>query len=302
MKWLIFATLAIWFYLLFSFLTVRRRRVRDRLVEYVFEGADLRKRPESAQPRVAIWHRILGSFTQSWIRRWPRKRLERIQTRLLRAHSSLTVGEWISLQLFTVIGGVVLGIVVFITSGHQPKALFICLAVIILAWIMPDFMLSRRITQRQNTLRKQLPSTLDLLTVSVEAGLGFDQAMSKVAEEAKGPMAEESKRILHEMQLGTPRLQALQRFAERTGVDVIELFVSAVVQADKLGIGLTKVLRIQAEDVRRKQREAAQEQAAKAPLKILFPLIMFIFPALFVVILGPAVLHIVQLFKHTGGL
>lgn len=302
MKWLIFATLAIWFYLLFSYLTVRRRRVQDRLTEYVFEGADPRKRREPDQPRVAAWRRMLGSFTQSWIRRWPSKRLERIQTRLSRAHSSLTVGEWISLQMFTVIGGVVLGVVIYLASGHQAKALFICLALIILAWIMPDFFLSRRITQRQNTLRKQLPSTLDLLTVSVEAGLGFDQAMSKVAEEAKGPMAEESKRILHEMQLGTPRLQALQRFAERTGVDVIELFVSAVVQADKLGIGLTKVLRIQAEDVRRKQREAAQEQAAKAPIKILFPLIMFIFPALFVVILGPAVLHIVQIFQHTGGL
>lgn len=302
MKWTIFLTLTIWFYLLTSLVFARRQRVRNRLNEYVLGTTEKVRRPVRERPKYAIWHRILGSVTKSWIRRWPSRRLEKIHTRLMRAHSSLTIGEWISLQLFTVLAGLVLGVAVFLAAGHQAKALLVTFALVLLGGLMPDFWLSRRITQRQNTLRRQLPSTLDLLTVSVEAGLGFDQALSKVAEESSGPMAEESKRILHEMRLGTPRLHALQRFAQRTGVDVIELFVSAIVQADKLGIGLTKVLRIQADDVRRKQREAAQEQAAKAPVKILFPLIMFIFPALFVVILGPAVLHIITLFKSTNGL
>lgn len=301
MKWLLVATFTIWFYLLFTAVTRRRRMVAQRLGEYVLGQPAAKKREQFQRSKVPIWHRMLGTVTKSWVRRWPRKRrLEKIQLRLLRAHSRFTVGEWVSLQLLSLFAGVALSILLLVTSGFQLKLLTIAVAFILLSWVLPDYGLSRQITARQTALRRQLPSTLDLLTVSVEAGLGFDQAMSKVAEESKGPMAEEAQRILHEMQLGTPRIQALQRLAERTGVDVIELFVSAVVQADKLGIGLTKVLRIQAEDVRRKQKEAAQEQAAKAPVKILFPLVLFIFPALFVIILGPAALSIVKMFSHTG--
>lgn len=271
--------------------------MNQRLHEFVFQPTS-KQTKVTPRAKTPLWHRMVGILTKNWVSRWPRKRLDKIQLRLMRAHSRFTIGEWIAVQTLAVIVGLVLTLVLVVASGLSPKALVLGGALFLLSWMGPEFLLSRKITKRQATLRTQLPSTLDLLTVSVEAGLGFDQAMSKVAEEMTGPMSQETQRILHEMQLGTPRLQALKRFGHRTGVDVIELFVSAVVQADKLGLGLARVLRIQAEEVRRKQRAAAQEKATKAPVKILFPLILFVFPALFVVILGPAALHIIQMFTH----
>lgn len=299
MKWLIFLTLSVWIYWLLSAITARRRRVSNRLLEYVIE---LPKKEKSKIQKVPLWHRFLGAMTRDWVSRWPRKRLEKIQLRLLRAGVpyGLTVGEWIGIQFISVGVGVVVGILFVSAEGLKLVSLTMLMAMILLGWMGPDFWLSRRITFRQVTLRRQLPSTLDLLTVSVEAGLGFDQAMSKVADETTGPMSEEVQRVLREMQLGNPRVQALQRFAYRTGVDVIELFVSAVVQADKLGIGLVRVLRIQAAEVRRKQRADAQERAMKAPIKIIFPLVLFVFPALFIIVLGPAGLHIMQAFTKKG--
>lgn len=296
MRWLIFFTLAIWFYLLAVVVTRRRRRVAGRLSDWVFEGAVKRRRVQPVV-RVPLWHRVFGALSTSWVQRWPRQRIDKIQLRLQRAHSRWSVGEWVSLQLGVLGTGVILAAALASAAHFSLKMMAAGAAIVLLSWILPDFFLSRRITQRQELLRRQLPGTLDLLTVSVEAGLGFDQAMSRVAEESKPPMSEETQRILHEMQLGTPRMQALQRFGDRTDVPEIQLFVSAVVQADKLGIGMAKVLRIQAEDVRRKQRDMAHEKAAKAPVKILFPLILFIFPAMFVVILGPAALNIIHMFQ-----
>jgi len=297
MKWLIFATCTVWIYWLLAALTARRRRVSNRLYEHVIK---LPKKEKIKVQKVPLWHRFLGYLTRDWVSRWPRKRLEKVQLRLLRAGvpRGLSVGEWIGIQFVSVGVGIVLGLLIVSAEGVKLLSLTMMLAMILLGWMGPDFWLSRRITARQDTLRRQLPSTLDLLTVSVEAGLGFDQAMSKVANETSAPMAEEVQRVLKEMQLGNPRLQALQRFAYRTGVDVIELFVAAVVQADKLGIGLVRVLRIQAAEVRRKQRADAQERAMKAPIKIIFPLVLFVFPALFIIVLGPAVLHIMQGLAH----
>lgn len=297
MKWLLFVTLGIWFYLLLSVITARRRRVTARLVEYIIQPPKVNKK---SKVKVSLVRRLLTLTSSDWASRWPQKRLEKVQARLLRAGvpNGFSVGEWISLHFVIVALCVLVGVLFVLSSGAQMSNAALLLALVLLGWMGPDFWLSRRITARQNTLRRQLPSTLDLLTVSVEAGLGFDQAMSKVGEEMTGPMAEEMQRVLREMQLGSPRMLALQRLASRTGVDVLELFVAAVVQADKLGIGLTRVLRIQAVEVRRKQRADAQERAMKAPIKILFPLVLFVFPALFVVILGPAVLHIMQSFMH----
>jgi len=296
MEWLIFVTLVLWFFLLLSLFQRRRRRVQLRLKDYVLPQKQKDRNPA---PR---WHRFLSSLANGWVTRWPRRRFEKLQLRLQRAHLRFSVGEWIGTQIIIACVGVIVAGLVVLLEGLTLDSGILAIAIVVLSWVTPDFWLSRRVTARQHRLRVQLPSTLDFLTVSVEAGLGFDQALAKVAEEMTGPIAEEIQRVLYEMQLGTPRTQALQRLAVRTGVDVIELFVSAVVQADKLGIGLTRVLKIQSEEVRRKQRSAAQEKAAKAPVKILFPLVIFVFPAMFVVILGPAVLHILQIFSSGLGL
>lgn len=153
-----------------------------------------------------------------------------------------------------------------------------------------------KIKNRQMEIQRTLPDVLDLLTVSVEAGLSFDGALVKLAEKMKGALVDELTRVLQEMRIGIPRKAALTAMAKRCDVEDLSLFVSAIVQADQLGVGIAKVLRIQSVEARDKRRMKIRELAMKAPIKMLFPLVFFIFPALFVVVLGPAVLSIIKTF------
>lgn len=153
-----------------------------------------------------------------------------------------------------------------------------------------------KIKNRQREIQRTLPDVLDLLTVSVEAGLSFDGALVKLAEKMKGALVDELTRVLQEMRIGIPRKAALTAMAKRCDVEDLSLFVSAIVQADQLGVGIAKVLRIQSVEARDKRRMKIRELAMKAPIKMLFPLVFFIFPALFVVVLGPAVLSIIKTF------
>ncbi len=161
---------------------------------------------------------------------------------------------------------------------------------------LPDLLVYNAGLRRQQELRRTLPDVLDMLTVSVEAGLGFDAAMAQVAANAAGPMVGESARVLQEMRLGSARADAMRAMAARTSVIELRTFASAVVQASELGIPVANVLREQAREMRVRRRQRAEELAQKVPVKILFPLIFLIFPALFVIILGPAVMRIIALF------
>jgi tight adherence protein C len=148
-------------------------------------------------------------------------------------------------------------------------------------------------------MRRSLADSLDLLTISVESGLAFDGAVQHVAENTTGPLSDEFKRTLREMQLGTSRADALRAMSERTQVKDLNYIVTALVQADKLGIPITQVLRVQAEEMRLKRTQAAEEAAAKLPVKILFPVMFCIMPAVFVVILGPAGITMVEFFTNS---
>lgn len=153
-------------------------------------------------------------------------------------------------------------------------------------------MLSRRATARQQEILLSLPYAIDILSISVEAGMGFDAAVGYTMRKLKGPLSEEFAKTLNEIRLGKPRLEALEDMGNRTGVDELKTFITAVVHASRLGGSITNTLRIQADSMRVRRRQRAQEQAMKAPVKIVFPLVLFIFPALFVVILGPAAMSI----------
>jgi tight adherence protein C len=155
-------------------------------------------------------------------------------------------------------------------------------------YILPQFVLSKRIQQRQETILLSLPYAIDILSISVEAGMGFDAGVGYTMRKIKGPLAEEFAKTLNEIRLGKPRLEALEDLGNRTGVDELKTFVTAVVHASRLGGSITNTLRIQADSMRVRRRQRAQEKAMKAPVKMVFPLVLFIFPALFVVILGPA--------------
>jgi tight adherence protein C len=155
-------------------------------------------------------------------------------------------------------------------------------------YVLPQFMLSRKAQFRQQEILLSLPYAIDILSISVEAGMGFDAGVGYTMRKIKGPLSEEFAKTLNEIRLGKPRLEALEDLGNRTGVDELKTFVTAVVHASRLGGSITNTLRIQADSMRVRRRQRAQEQAMKAPVKMVFPLVLFIFPALFVVILGPA--------------
>ena len=162
----------------------------------------------------------------------------------------------------------------------------------------PDLMIYNMGLKRQHELLLSLPDVLDTLVISVEAGLGFDAAMAQVAQHGKGPMAREMVRVLREMQIGAGRAQALRALAARTTVTELRTFVTAVVQAGELGVPIAAVLREHAREMRVRRRQRAEEIAQKVPIKILFPVLFCLFPALFVVILGPGVLQIIAAFAR----
>jgi tight adherence protein C len=157
---------------------------------------------------------------------------------------------------------------------------------------LPINWLRKRAAARQHKIQRALPDTLDLITVSVEAGLGLDAALSKVVEKTRGPLRDEFGRVLDEISLGKLRRQALKDLATRVDVPDISSFVSAIVQADQMGLGVAEVLRAQADEVRLRRRQRAEETAMKAPVKMLFPLVACIFPAMMTVLLGPAIWRI----------
>ncbi len=168
----------------------------------------------------------------------------------------------------------------------------------ILGFYLPIFWLNAKIRQRKHDILKALPDALDLLTISVEAGLGFDAAMVKVTEKWDNELSRAFARVNAEIRLGKLRREALRDMANRTDVPDVSNFIAAVIQADQLGVSLAKVLRIQSDQMRIKRRQRAEEQAAQAPVKMMFPLVFLIFPSIFIVLLGPAVL----IFTSTGGL
>jgi tight adherence protein C len=161
-----------------------------------------------------------------------------------------------------------------------------------IGFFLPDFWLSRRIKKRHKQILLAIPDTLDLLTISVRAGLGFDAALGKVVEKTKTPLADEFQRALAEIRVGKARKDALRDVVVRTDIPALTTFIGAIIQAEQLGVSISKVLQVQSEQLRIERRQRAEEAAAKAPIKMLFPLVGCIFPSMFIVILGPAIIMI----------
>ncbi len=165
---------------------------------------------------------------------------------------------------------------------------------VVVGYIFPEFWLGRRVKARQKAILMQIPDALDLLTISVRAGLGFDAALGKVVEKMQGPLVDEFRRALAEVRVGKARRDALRDIIPRTEVQPLTNFIGAIIQAEQLGVAISKVLQVQSEQLRIERRQRAEEMAAKAPIKMLFPLVGCIFPSLFIVILGPAIILIIK--------
>jgi tight adherence protein C len=197
------------------------------------------------------------------------------------------------------VGGVVVGLL-FLAAFRFPWPVRVLgfLAISLLGYWLPNLVLTNAVQRRQNEIRSALADSIDLLTICVEAGLGFDAALAHVSRNTTGPLADEFYRTLQEVQLGRSRNEAMRNLADRSNVPELRAFVLAMVQADIFGVSVANVLRIQAKDMRIKRRQLAEERAMKVPIKVLFPVLFCIFPALFVVILGPAIMRIADAFAR----
>ena len=222
---------------------------------------------------------------------------ERTEKRLMMAGNpgDMKVSDWLGIKAIgTLVGGGVLFLLFGVLGGNIGTGLIMGLVGLGIGYIGPEFWLGGRVKARQKAILLQIPDALDLLTISVRAGLGFDAALGKVVEKLKGPLVDEFRRALAEVRVGKARREALRDIVPRTEVQPLTNFIGAIIQADQLGVSISKVLQVQSEQLRIERRQRAEEQAAQAPIKMLFPLVGCIFPSLFAVILGPALILIMQ--------
>jgi tight adherence protein C len=238
----------------------------------------------------------LDAPVQMMKRLMPRNMLKGIEQRLLLAGEPMTVNAFLTLRLVSAATFLFLPLMLINSAGMAfgPKALLLFGSFGVAGILLPQMWLNQRVSQRQTKIIKSLPDAFDLITTCVEAGLGLDAALARVAEKVEGPFAEELSRMLREIALGKMRRDALRELGERTGVPDLLTFVNAVIQAEEMGSSVGAVLRVQSEQLRVRRRQRAEAQAYKAPVKMIFPLVLCIFPTLFIVILGPAVITIMQ--------
>ena len=265
------------------------------------EGLRGQPRGESKEgERLSLIERVLVPVTAVPVQflrgAMPTALLERIEARLVLAGEPMTLNSFLTLQL-VITGAFLLIPLLLIGAGglaFGPLMLLVIVALGAVGLMLPTMWLRQRVGQRQGEIIKGLPDAFDLITTCVEAGLGLDAALARVAEKVEGPFADELSRTLREIALGKMRREALKELGERTGVPDLIAFVNAVVQAERMGSSVGAVLRVQSEQLRVRRRQRAEEQAYKAPVKMIFPLVLCIFPTLFIVILGPAVITIMR--------
>ena len=212
-----------------------------------------------------------------------------------------TVGidGYLAIKLLIPFGFLVLIILEFLFINIPLLYKFISLVTIPISYFIPDIFIRARILSRQEDIRVSLPNALDLLTISIEAGMGFNIALAKVSDNIKGPLGEEFKKMLYEIQIGFTRREAFRNLDKRTDVPDLSTFIVSMIQADVFGISIGKVLRVQAEEIRIRRRQRAEENGFKAPVKLIFPVIFCLFPSLLTIIIGPAFIQIyTQLFKN----
>lgn len=252
---------------------------------------------ELQQPFAERTLRPLATRLSGVTRRWTSASFaQRTESRLAQAGNpgELRVQEWLGVKVIGSAVGAVLLFLLFMFVLNTPLVIAIggLCAGIGVGYIAPEFWLSRRVKGRQKQIVLDIPDALDLLTISVRAGLGFDAALAKVVEKLRGPLPDEFRRALAEIRMGKARRDALRDIVPRTDVPALTNFISAIIQAEQLGVSISKVLQVQSEQLRIERRQRAEEMAQKAPIKMLFPLIGCIFPSLFIVILGPAIILI----------
>lgn len=275
------------------------RGERSDAASVALAGGDLK---DVEGPSLPLLYRILeptlDGIARLVTRFSPQGRLEILRKKILQAglDGLRTPERVMGSQLMAAFTGVIVGVLA--RPGSFPLWLWVPMLAGV-GFMIPDALIAGKADRRQKELAKTFPEALDLLAITVEAGLGLEQAFQVVTDDLKGPLAEELTRMLREIELGVSRREALAGLRDRVKVPEISAFVVALIQADRMGIAIAEVLRVQASQARLARRQHAREQAAKTPVKILFPVIFCVLPSLFVITLGPAGLAIVKAFSGT---
>jgi tight adherence protein C len=287
-------------YVLLTGLTVRQREVSLSVRRAKRYGM---RNQREIETRRSVNDRILGPMAARLaavtMKLMPKTNPDQVANKLLAAGMARTLTPQAYLALKTGLGGtfVLFGLFMAMTGAMPPVfGLMIGLMGGAIGFIAPDFVINNRVRGRRDKMRADLPNVLDLLCVSVEAGLGFDQALAKLSERMEGPLVDEFSLVLHEMRIGQSRSAALKNLSDRVDAPEVSQFARAIIQADQLGIALSRILRVQSQDMRLRRQLAAEEKAMKAPVKMLFPTVLFIFPSMFIVALGPAALNLMKTF------
>jgi len=239
---------------------------------------------------------VLGNFTHVFIQLMPHTFVQRISRQLLAAGDPMTTAGFFAVLLITTIFFPVAFVALFAMAGASVNALILILALIFggFGFLLPVCVLQLAVGSRKTAIWKRLPDAFDLITVSVEAGLGLDAALRQVADKLRGPLADEIGKVLREVGMGRSRREALEDMSQRCQVRELETFVHAVIQAEQLGTSLGRVLRAQALSLRVRRRQRAQEMARRAPVKLVFPLVLLIMPTFFIITLGPVAVRFVE--------
>ena len=280
-----------------GFATLRvQRTATDRLAVYGRASSrdEVMSKPfveRALAPVVLALGRGMNRFT-------PGGYLEKVQHKILLGGSpgSVDAAGFVVLKVLLGVTGVV-GALAMRNIGDGLTRLLVVFGPPLIGFFLPDVWLNRKVDDRQGAMLRALPDTLDLLVISVEAGLGFDSALARVVATVPGPLSEEFFRMLQETRVGVSRRDAMRHLMDRTDLDELRSFLLAMLQAEAFGVAIARVLRVQADEMRVKRRQRAQEKAFAAPVKIVFPLVFCIFPALFVVLLGPAAISISAAFQ-----
>jgi len=270
---------------------------------HVYEGGRMPTLDE-IELQMPLRDRILKPFVFRLRRlvtqRLPEKERQELHRRLTQAGrpGGLSAGDFVALRYGATLTLILIGGLLGLLT-HVPVNVAVGAAVgAILGLYAPTLWLRRRVNNRRQEIQSALPDALDLLVVCVEAGLSFDSAMGRVAEKLENAMGEEFSRVIQEVRIGRPRLEALDDLGRRAGVEDLNSFVQAVIQSEQLGSGIAKMLRIQSEEMRQKRVLRAQEKGARASLKMLLPMVTCIFPTLWVILLGPAALLAFKFLRH----
>jgi tight adherence protein C len=245
-----------------------------------------------------IWKPLLRRFHGLGRMLTPSKNLAQLQQELMRAGllDKLSVTDFMGLRVLVGVGAAIFTYFYCVGQYALPSVLLFTTAGFIAGLYLPNIWLKSKVSARQKQITRLLPDSLDMMSICVDAGLGFEAAIQKVGFQWETELAHEFRQVIRELRVGVSRSEALHNLVERTGVPDVASFVAVLIQADRLGIAIRDVLHTQAEQMRLRRRQRAEESAAKAPLKMMFPMVFFIFPSMFAVILGPAVPKLLNAF------